>query len=245
MGEHVRQAKSGRPSAAFKAKETSMPRAPAPSGSIGTLADLLEQLGDIPANRVRFHPFPGTATEKDVLTLHDREGKLLCELVDGVLVDKALGFRESVLAGLLIHCLWNYLNSHDLGIVLGPDGAVRLRAGLVRIPDVSFVSWDRLPGKEIPDAPFPDLAPELAIEVLSNGNTPKEMKRKVSEYFGAGVRLVWLVDPKQQIVDIYTARDQIRRLAARQTLDGGEVLPGFTLPLRKLFAKPGKGRANR
>ena len=215
------------------------------SAPVETLADLLEQLGDIPPGRIRLQPPPGKATEKDLLALHKREGKLLCELVDGVLVDKAMGIKESLLAVLLIKLLGNFLDKHDLGILLGADGALRLTPGLVRIPDVSFISWDRLPGREIPDAPIPDLAPDLAVEVLSKGNTRKEMKRKVAEYFGAGVRLVWLVDPKNQIVDVYTAPDEVRRLVVRQTLDGGELLPGFTLPLRKLFAGRGKGRAGR
>jgi Uma2 family endonuclease len=215
------------------------------SASVETLADLLERLGDIPPHRIHLRPPPGKATEKDLLALQKRRGKLLCELVDGVLVDKATGIKESILAVLLIKLLGNFLDKHDVGILLGADGALRLTPGLVRIPDVSFISWDRLPGREIPDAPIPDLAPDLAVEVLSKGNTPKEMKRKVGEYFGAGVRLVWLIDRKKQIVDVYTAPDEVRRLVAGQMLDGGELLPGFTLPLRKLFAGRGKGRAGR
>jgi Uma2 family endonuclease len=215
------------------------------SAPVETLADLLEQLGDIPPGRIRLQPPPGKATEKDLLALHKREGKLLCELVDGVLVDKAMGIKESLLAVLLIKLLGNFLDKHDLGILLGADGALRLAPGLVRIPDISFISWGRLPGREIPDAPLPDLAPDLAVEVLSKGNTRKEMKRKVGEYFGAGVRLVWLVDRKKEIVHVYTAPDEVRRLVAGQMLDGGELLPGFTLPLRKLFAETGKGRAGR
>jgi hypothetical protein len=67
-----------------------------PTVTIETLADLLEQLGGIAPDRVRFRPAPGTATEKDVLAIHDREGRL-CELADGVLVEKAVGLRESLL----------------------------------------------------------------------------------------------------------------------------------------------------
>jgi hypothetical protein len=75
-----------------------------PPATIGTLADLLTRLGGIPPERVRFHPPPGTGTEQDVLDIHRRE-KRLCELVDGVLVEKGMGYRESLLAGVFIEVL--------------------------------------------------------------------------------------------------------------------------------------------
>jgi Uma2 family endonuclease len=106
----------------------------------------------------------------------------------------------------------------------------------VRIPDVAFVSWERLPGRRIPSEPIPDLAPDLAVEVLSPGNTPGEMARKRQEYFAAGVQLVWIVDPVARTVAVYTAPEQSTVLQAAQTLAGEPVLPGFTLPLRRLFA---------
>jgi Uma2 family endonuclease len=108
---------------------------------------------------------------------------------------------------------------------------------LVRIPDVSFVSWDRLPKREVPADPIPDLAPDLAVEVLSEGNTEKEMQRKLKEYFLAGVRLVWYVDPRTRTVEVYSAPDQRTVLMEQQTLTGGDVLPGLALPLRQVFAR--------
>jgi Uma2 family endonuclease len=109
-----------------------------------TVADLLESLGDIPPERVRMRPHPGTATEDDVLAILARE-KRLCELVDGVLVEKPVGFDESRMASEIIVALVLYLRAHDLGTVAGEAGMLRLLPGLVRIPDVSFVSWARLP----------------------------------------------------------------------------------------------------
>jgi Uma2 family endonuclease len=223
----------------------SMAKVMSPPEPAGTVADLLAQLGDIPANRVRLHPPPGLATEKDLITLEKKTGKVLCELVDGVLVEKAMGAREALLAGWLLHLLWDFLEQHDLGQTLGADGTLRLIPGLVRIPDVSFISWDQLPDRQLPDDPIPDLFPDLAVEVLSEGNTKTEMERKVREYFDAGARLVWLVDPKKRIVDVYTTPTEQRRLTRNQKLDGGEVLPGFTLSLSKLFAVLGKVRTNR
>jgi Uma2 family endonuclease len=199
-----------------------------------TIADLLEQLGDIPPNRVRLRPYPGTATEQDVIDIRTRE-KRLCELVDGVLVEKAMGYNESALTAWLIYLLIGFVEEHDLGIVAGPDGTLRLMPGLVRIPDISFVSWGRLPGQTLPRTPIPDLVPDLTIEVLSESNTRREMERKLGEYFSVGVRLVWYVDPRTRTVQVYTGVDEITSLDASQTLDGDDVLPGFSLPLQRLF----------
>ncbi len=201
-----------------------------------TVAELLRKLGGIPAKRVLLEPLPGTATEKDVLAVERREGRL-CELVDGVLVEKAMGYEESFLAMRLGYLLQRFLEKHDLGILAGADGTLRLLPGLVRIPDISFVSWDQLPKRRLPKKPIPDLHPDLAIEVLSLSNTKREMERKVREYFFSGTRLVWLVDPRKRNVCVYTAPDQSHLVTEDQTLDGGDVLPGLHLPLREVFAK--------
>jgi Uma2 family endonuclease len=208
----------------------------APRAVRETLADLVKQLGGIPLDRIRLQPSPGTATERDVLDVERRENRL-CELVDGVLVEKAMGFRESLLACALIEFLRAFVRPRKLGVVAGADGMMRLASGLVRIPDVSFVSWGRLPARRVPTTPIPRLAPDLAVEVISEGNTKREMERKLREYFEAGVLLVWLIDPKARTVAVYTAVDQFIVLGEKQTLDGGPVLPGFSLPLAQLFAE--------
>src|SRR5262249_16810403 len=147
-----------------------------------TIAELLKQLGNVPPSRVRLRPTPGTATERDVIEVEAREGKL-CELVDGVLVEKAVGFTESYLAALLIRYLGPFPEDPDLGLGAGADAPLRLMPGLVRIPDVCFVSGEPLPGRKVPDEPIPDLAPDLAVEVISKSNTKPEMRRKLREYF--------------------------------------------------------------
>lgn len=205
-----------------------------PAGAIETLADLLVQLGGIAPERVRFRPLPGTATEQDVLDVQASEGRL-CELVDGVLVEKGMGFRESFLSMALSAILWGFVKPRNLGLVTGADGMVRLASGLVRIPDVAFISWNRLPDRRVPTEPIPGLAPDLVVEVLSESNTEAEMARKRREYFAAGVQLAWFVDPVARRVDVYTAVDQSTLLHAEHTLEGGAVLPGFTLPLQELF----------
>jgi Uma2 family endonuclease len=201
-----------------------------------TAADLLRQLGGIPLDRILLDPAPGRATERDLLDLHRREGRI-CELIDGTLVEKPMGLRESILAGALIALLRSFVLPRNLGVVSGEAGMMRLMAGLVRVPDVAFVSWDRLPGRSIPREPIPDLAPDLAIEVLSPSNTPGEMKRKLDEYFSARVRLVWIVDPERRTAAVHTDVSNPTLLDASGTLTGGDVLPGFQCALADLFAE--------
>jgi Uma2 family endonuclease len=204
--------------------------------TIHTLADLLERLGGVPLSRIRFQPPPGTATVADVIRIAEKEGKL-CELVDGVLVEKAVGYNESGLALFLGGLLNAFVIPRNLGLVTGADGTVRLMPGLVRIPDVAFTNWDRLPGRQRPAAPVPHLAPNLAVEVLSDSNTPGEMAAKCHDYFTAGVEVVWEVDPQVRTVTVYTSPTDTTLLRPGDVLDGGVALPGFTLPVSELFAE--------
>lgn len=201
-----------------------------------TAADLIENLGGISPRRVLVRPPVGTATEQDLLNVRARFG-LRCELVDGTLVEKAMGFRESALAMLLGQFLGIFVRERNLGIVTGEAGMMRLFPGLIRMPDVAFVSWARTPDGRMPSVPVPHFAPDLAVEVLSEGNTPGEMARKRQEYFKSGVQLVWEVDADRRTVAVYTSPEQFVTRAEGDVLDGGTVLPGFMLPLRDLFTE--------
>lgn len=205
-------------------------------GTSRTLADLLHELGDISPARIRLPPHRGTATEQDLLEIHAHE-KRLCELVDGLLVEKPMGYRESLLAVALATLLREFVRPRKLGRVTGEAGMLRLFPGLVRIPDVAFISAGRFPEGRVPADPVPDLAPDLAVEILSSSNTAAEMERKRREYFEAGVRLVWIIDPDARTVAVHPASKEARRLSERDALDGGDVLPGFSLPLTELFAE--------
>ena len=204
---------------------------------VWTAVDLVDRLGAIPLHRVRTTPPPGAATERDLIEIHDRENRLF-ELLDGTLLEKTVGNYESYLAGVLIQLLGEFVRKSGLGIVMPPDGMMRLAPGLVRLPDVSFISWERLPGRRVPHKEIWDLAPDLAVEVISRGNTRQEMTRKLADYFSAGVRLIWYVYPATSEVQVYESPDKYVTLAAQDTLDGGAVLPGFRLPLSTLFAQP-------
>jgi Uma2 family endonuclease len=201
-----------------------------------TMAELLERLGGVAPERVRLDPPPGRATERHLIRLNDRSGRLY-ELIDGVLVEKAVSYPESNLAAWLIFLLQEFLQRHDLGLVAGEGGGMRLMQGLVRLPDVSFVRWERLPSREVPMDPIAGLGPDLAVEVLSPSNTRGEMERKLREYFLSGTRLVWLVDLRKRRVVVHTDPDQGAVLAEGQTLDGGDVLPGLALPVGRIFER--------
>lgn len=210
----------------------------APPISVRTLGDLLHELGDIPAERVWLTPYPGTATVDDVIEAEAKWNRL-CELVEGTLVEKAMGMKESRIAVVLAGLMDSHAYTQDLGIVLGADGTMRIMPGLVRIPDVSFVSWKSLPERKIPEDPIPDLVPDLAVEVLSKGNTPKEMERKVAEYFAAGVRQVWLVDDRKHTFEVFTSPTKSRIYKGEQTIKGGKLLPGFALSVDSFFKRVG------
>jgi Uma2 family endonuclease len=202
-----------------------------------TVRDLNQRFGPMPFWRFRAEPAPGTATEQDVVTIRDTE-RLLYELVDGVLVRKTIGTYESYLAGCVLNLLSAFIRPRKLGIALPPDGMLRLSPGLVRIPDVSFIGRDRLPNRRLPRVPVWPIVPDLLVEVLSESNTKKEMDEKLRDYFGSGVKLVSYVDPEKRHVRVFTAIDRSQVVRESQTLTGGDVLPGFQLALRELFAEP-------
>jgi Uma2 family endonuclease len=198
-----------------------------------TAADWQEHLGGVPLGRIRMYPRPGLAVPHDVLEMHEKTGRL-CELVDGVLVEKPIGFHESQLAGAMLFFLWAYLRVNRVGTAAGADGMLEILPNLVRMPDVSLIRWERMPAGD--PGPIPAIAPDLAIEILSPSNTPAEMERKLREYFAAGARLVWYIDPTTRTARAYSGPDAGALVPEDGALSGGAVLPGFELPLRDLFA---------
>ncbi len=213
---------------------------PQPSSADWTVADLHRQLGSVPLERIRMNPAPGTATAECLTELEIQTDRLY-ELVDGSLVEKTMGYLEGRVAFVLGVLLEAYLSQHDLGIANGPDGSCRIFPDQVRIPDVSFVSWERLPNRKVPDQPVPQLVPDLAVEVLSRGNTVEEMERKLRDYFRAGVRLVWYIDPRNKTARSYSGPEQHVEVGVHGRLNGGDVLPGFEVSLGDLFDRALRG----
>ncbi len=201
------------------------------------LQDVLDGLGGVAPSRILADPPPGTATERDAIRVNERKAAL-CELVDGVLVEKGMGYAQSVLAVFLARLLDEYAEARGLGAVSGADGYLRLLPGLLRAPAVAFTRWERLPEGTPPNlAPVPDVAPDLVVEVLSDSNTEREMARKREEYFKAGVLVVWEVDPRRRTVAIHRSGAAPRTLASGDVLDTGDVLPGFQVAVDRLFGK--------
>lgn len=211
-------------------------RTPPRRSAFTTVAQLQEHLGGVPGSRIRLWPPPGEATEQDVLDVLAHEDRI-CELIDGILVEKVTASYESLLAGALLHFLYLYLDEHNIGLVLPGDGLLQLFSGQVRAPDVSFISWKRMPNRRFPRDAIASLVPDLAVEILSPSNTEAEMRRKLQDYFHAGCKLVWLVDPDVRTVRVYKSPRRSVELTEEDTLTGGKVLPGFSLSIRTWFAR--------
>lgn len=207
-----------------------------------TFADVQRRVGDVPPERVRMYPSPGEATPEDAIN-PAVVGNRGVELVGGVLVEKTVGYYEDYIGSLLIGLIRVFLDRNNLGIVTGAQGGFRFAPDLMRMPDVAFVRWDSLDDPDVigdRETAFLETPPDLAVEVLSPGNTRREMEIKLAEYARAGVKLVWYVDPERQEVDVFPkARAKGKfTLGAGDTLDGGAILPGFSVPVAKVFEKP-------
>ncbi len=211
--------------------------APAPIRT-DTFAQLHERLGFVPLDRIGLKPPPGAATEADVIRYQEGEPKRLYELVDGVLLEKTMGSRESFLAGSIIMAFGYYLRGRNLGIVTAPDGLYRMLTRNVRMPDVTFTPWANLPGRRMPKTKVWGVVPGLAVEVLSDANTVQEMERKLVEYQTLGIAVIWIIDPQSETATVHSIDGGAERLTISDSLTADSVLPGFSLSLAELFAEP-------
>ena len=116
---------------------------------------------------------------------------------------------------------------------------MELEDGLVRGPDVAFISWDRLP-EDLPA--FPAMVPDFVVEVLSLSNTEAETLRKREDYFRTGVRLVWEVDPRTRTVTAFTSLAEFTTKTEGDTLSGEPALPGFAVEASQIFGELDRGR---
>ena len=160
------------------------------------------------------------------------------ELVKGVLVEQMVASEEHEHTGSLV--VWR-LSSHvypnglgrvytsNRGYVTGPDSPATSR-----MPDVSFVSNARLSQPELSGMLY-DGAPDLAVEILSDSNTPAEIDQKIDEYLGAGGSAVWVIDIDTRTLTVHTATAPPLTLTDSDTLDAGDYLPGFACPVADLL----------
>jgi Uma2 family endonuclease len=160
-----------------------------------------------------------------------------CELLRGELIMMSpAGSRHGEIALAMGAILRDFVMSHGLGTVLGAETGfcIAQNPDTVRAPDVAFIRSDRVIG-ELPDGFFPG-APDLAVEVLSPGDRASEVIAKVEDWLGAGCRAVWVVDPKTRTVAVYRNRGDAVILKPADTLTGGDLLPGFAVPVAEFFA---------
>jgi Uma2 family endonuclease len=162
------------------------------------------------------------------------------ELIDGALREAVPCFDEpSRIAYRIGSPLFMFVEEHELGEVFGADGGFRLPGAreTVVAPDVAFLRIERIPPDHDFQSFFPG-APDLAVEVGSLSNGPAEIADKVRRYLAAGSRLVWVVWPLSQTVDVHRPGHELETLHMGDVLDGEDILPGFRLAVRSIFKEP-------
>lgn len=129
-----------------------------------------------------------------------------------------------------------FVKANNLGRVFGAETGFILERDpdTVKGADVAFITHERLAQIERIERYVP-FAPDIAVEVLSPSNSVLEIEEKIDLYFAAGAKLIWIINPRRKTVSVYSAPDKSKTLTEKDTLDGGDVLPGFTHELAKLF----------
>lgn len=157
------------------------------------------------------------------------------ELIEGELTVTPAGMKHEAIGVSLAVELARYLEKNPIGRVFGSSTGYRLADDILLSPDVSFVRAERLPGGVAPEG-FGEFAPDLAVEIVSPGDTMTTIERKAQLYLSHGARLVWVINPKLARATIYRPDGSARVLHGEDALDGESVLPGFTCRLADLLA---------
>jgi Uma2 family endonuclease len=147
------------------------------------------------------------------------------------------GFRHAAIAAEITALLRTFVKEWGLGIVTTAEGGFHIARDpdTVRAPDVGFVRADRACGELTPG--FFQGPPDLAVEVVSPSNRPSEVLAKVQDWLAAGCRTVWLVDPAKRTVSVYDEQSEVATLSVSDELTGGEVVPGFCIPVADIFGR--------
>jgi Uma2 family endonuclease len=182
-------------------------------------------------------PRPGRAwTIADLNALSDDENHY--ELVRGDLLMMTPGSPiHGRYATRLATALFNHVDERDLGEVYTAEPGFILHSGpepVVRAPDIAFVRKERIPPTSEQEG-FWSLAPDLIVEIVSPSESANCLQEKVNDYLVAGTQLIWLVYPATKTIVEYQASGFVKQLFAEELLVGGELIPGFSYPLKKLF----------
>ena len=191
------------------------------------------------------HTGKAEVTPEVLLTMPDAEH---FELVDGLLVERGMSLLASRVEISLGRFLDLFCEEHALGWVLGPSCAYRCfpsKPGQVRRPDLSFISLARLPKEPQWSEGYVTIPPDLAVEITSPSDVVYELEEKVEEYLCAGVRLIWVIHPEIQVIDVMRGDGSTSRLRVGANLLGDDVLPGFRCPVASLFPAPATTGARR
>lgn len=172
-------------------------------------------------------------TAEDLLAIDTKE--TACELIEGELVPMVPpNLEHADLQGTILFLLKLHTRENDLGHVVGEAGFVLWRnPDTVLAPDIAFITKERWPDTT---TGFGELAPDLAVEIVSPGNTTGELARKIGIYLDAGVRTVWIVYPRERQVVVHGPDGPPRVFSEGDQVDGGEVMPGLSLSVTDLFA---------
>jgi Uma2 family endonuclease len=180
-------------------------------------------------------------TAEDLWVLSHQSDDMHLELIEGVLYEMTpAGEEHGITAGNLFAPIWSHVRQHNLGRVTAAETGFILYKNpdpkgkdTVLAPDVGFISNAR---SSEPVKGYVPHAPDFAIEVVSPNDSYSLVSRKVTLYLRYGTRLIWIVDPQFKTVTVHTPQGA-RVFEAGETLDGGDVLPGFTLPVQDIFAR--------
>ena len=174
-------------------------------------------------------------TEAELMALPDDGRKY--ELVEGEIVVGNTGIEHEYIGGRLFGPLSMLVYELKLGIVCGSSAGYWMKSGNLRSPDLSFISKERLRGLKHAPKKFFDGAPDLAVEILSPNDTVETLHEKTVEYFESGARLVSVLNPEEETVLGYHSPQPDSLLKAGDAVDGEDVIPGFSMPLSKIFAE--------
>jgi Uma2 family endonuclease len=161
------------------------------------------------------------------------------ELVDGRLVERKMGAESSKVGGRLYARLEFFCDAHQLGIPWPADSGYQCfphAPGLVRRPDVSFVKRGRLPGDVWPVG-WVRIAPDLAVEVISPGDSAEQLETKLDDYQKAGVPLIWVIYPRARKARVFRLDGSDIALGEDDELSGEDIIPGFRCPLREILPR--------
>jgi Uma2 family endonuclease len=156
------------------------------------------------------------------------------ELVDGEIVVGPTGFRHATIVAKIVHMIGSFLERNPIGEVCADNLGIKLPNGNLRSPDITFVRNEKIPTGTLADA-FADFIPDLAVEVVSPQDSPREVGQKIGEFLECGVPVVWLVDPARETVTVYRSLSQAETFTIKDTMTAEPSLPGFSCAVSRFF----------